>query len=577
MTPPKVFAKPLKVFVSYAHEDDAHRDTLARHLSALVKEGLIEIWHDRKITGGREWAGDIDAALGSADIVLLLISADFLDSDYCNDVELEEAMRLHDAAQARVVPVILRSCDWEHSRFARLNALPADGQPAVEAQHPDQRFSAVAKGLRKVVAELLAAPQAAGEAARGVLVEPTPTAGAAAGIAPPHVPAQPETAKDKAGDGKAAEPPKRLKLTIGKIALFGLELGPIEIPLPRLGGRVVLRGFAVLLGLALLAGVGAYAVLLHGPLSQAREAMRMAQYDSALESLDKIPTWLALWPELVAARGAAQLGVRTYQPNPDWEAIGRDLRRQRSARPDDVDLIVLEAQDRLRMNDYEQVRGLAAAAAKADPHNAEAWFLLGLVEDLSGNLERALDPYRRSVDAAPDSPQYRNNLARGYLDLGRYDDAIAEFQKIRQFPLARVEQALAHWAKGELHRAADAQREALAMLADKNQSARFYNRREWVFFLPHTGVGLGLVGKRCYASLGEAASRRLAGEPAAFPPAQCPDVPQDIRELLADNLCRFVDAPQPALAAVASELRSTLGMPKECRPRGIPPPLAVSS
>src|SRR4030095_845839 len=125
---------------------------LAKRLSALEDEGLIVVWHDRKITGGREWAGAIDDALRSADIVLLLISADFLDSDYCNDVELTEAIRRHDAAQARVVPVILRSCDWKHSRFARFNALPPDGEPVVEATHPDQRFLAVARGLRAIVA-----------------------------------------------------------------------------------------------------------------------------------------------------------------------------------------------------------------------------------------------------------------------------------------------------------------------------------------------------------------------------------------------------------------------------------------
>src|SRR5215510_5403622 len=119
---------PLNVFISYAHADEVHRKTLAKHLSALEDEGLITIWHDRKITGGRVWAGAIDDALHSADIVLLLISADFLASDYCNDVELTEAIRCHDAAQMRVVPVILRSCDWEHSPFARFNALPPDGE-----------------------------------------------------------------------------------------------------------------------------------------------------------------------------------------------------------------------------------------------------------------------------------------------------------------------------------------------------------------------------------------------------------------------------------------------------------------
>lgn len=131
---------PLKVFFSCAHADEAHRKTLAKHLSAVEDEGLIAVWHDRKLTGGREWAGAIDAALRRAEIVLLLISADFLDSDYCNDVELTEAIRRHDAAQARVVPVILRSCDWEHSRFARFNALPPDGVPVVVSARAGSGF-----------------------------------------------------------------------------------------------------------------------------------------------------------------------------------------------------------------------------------------------------------------------------------------------------------------------------------------------------------------------------------------------------------------------------------------------------
>jgi len=84
---------PLKVFLSYAHADEAHRQTLAKHLSALEDEGLITVWHDRKITAGGEWAGAIDEALRRAEIVLLLISADFLASDYCNDVELTEPLR----------------------------------------------------------------------------------------------------------------------------------------------------------------------------------------------------------------------------------------------------------------------------------------------------------------------------------------------------------------------------------------------------------------------------------------------------------------------------------------------------
>jgi hypothetical protein len=145
-------------------------------------------------------------------------------------------------------------------------------------------------------------------------------------------------------------------------------------------------------------------------------------------------------------------------------------------------------------------------------------------------------------------------------------EVLQEYRKIRQFPLARVEQALTHWAQGEMHEAADAARDALKMLGDVGLSTRFYNRRAWLFRLPNKGIRLSLPeDKRCYALLGEAASRRLAGEAAvAFLLLECNDPPQAIRELRADDLCRFVDRPQPTLSAAARSLRQGLVMPEDC-------------
>ena len=555
---------PLKVFFSYAHADEAHRKTLAKHLSALEDEGLIAVWHDRKITGGREWAGAIDDALRSADIVLLLISADFLASDYCNDVELTEAIRRHDAAQARVVPVILRSCDWEHSRFARFNALPPDGVPVVEAEHPDQRFVAVARGLRAIVAELTS-PDSATTTQNPTRSDASPATSPAPGAEAPSADAGARHAPS-AGDA-AAPAPKPRRLTIGKISLFGVELGgPFDIPLPQLGAKPLLLGLGSLVLLTVLLGGGVYVFALRSPLTQARDAMRMARYDTALDALDTVPTWLRHWPEWAALRAKAGLGARTYQSPPDWESIGKDLRRQRADRPTDADLMILEAQYWLRQENYDKARTLVEAASKEDQNNAEAWFLLGLDRDLSGDTAAAVDHYRKAVDAAPASPQYRSNLARGLLELGRFHEALQEYRKISQFPLARVEQALAHWAQGEMRQAADAERDALKMLGDAKLSSRFYNRRAWLFRLPNKGIRLSSPeDKRCYALLGEAASRRLAGEVAvAFPPSECNDPPLAIRELLADDLCRFVDRPQPTLSAAARSLRQELAMPEDC-------------
>src|SRR4030095_7001192 len=117
--------------------------------------------------------------------------------------------------------------------------------------------------------------------------------------------------------------------------------------------------------------------------------------------------------------------------------------------------IILGAEYWVRQENYDKVRSLAEAASKEDQNNAEAWFLLGLDRDLSGDTAAAVDHYRQGVGAAPESPPYRSNLARGLLELSKFQEALQEYRKIRQFPLARIEQTLAHWARGEMREAVD--------------------------------------------------------------------------------------------------------------------------
>src|SRR5208337_126274 len=123
---------PLKVFLSYSHRDEKLCERFLVYLSQLRHDGLIEAWHDRCITAGTEWAGTIDENLNSAHIVILLVSADFLASNYCYDIEMTRALERSRNGEARVVPVILRPSDWETSRFASLQALPKGGKPVVD-------------------------------------------------------------------------------------------------------------------------------------------------------------------------------------------------------------------------------------------------------------------------------------------------------------------------------------------------------------------------------------------------------------------------------------------------------------
>jgi hypothetical protein len=117
-------AKPKRIFISYSHSDARFRDELLKHLMSLKREGLVEAWHDQDIAAGMEWEKEIVEQLLGADVILLLISADFLSSDYCYGREMQTALRLHQERSASVIPVIVRDVDWQNSPFASLEAVP---------------------------------------------------------------------------------------------------------------------------------------------------------------------------------------------------------------------------------------------------------------------------------------------------------------------------------------------------------------------------------------------------------------------------------------------------------------------
>src|SRR2546425_6936853 len=99
--------KPLEIFCCYAHEDEALLNKLKTHLKPLQRQGLIDIWYDRDITAGTEREREIDSHLNTAQIILLLISPDFMASDYYYSVEMKRALGRHESGEARVIPVIL--------------------------------------------------------------------------------------------------------------------------------------------------------------------------------------------------------------------------------------------------------------------------------------------------------------------------------------------------------------------------------------------------------------------------------------------------------------------------------------
>lgn len=144
----------LEVLLCYAHHDERYLNQLKKQLTSIKREGLVTIWHDRYISAGKNWGYEIDEHLNTAQIILLLVSPDFIDSEYCYSIEMKRALERDKLGEARVISVIVRPADWQHTPLSKLQALPKDGKPITTWRNRDAAFLDVAKGLRKVVEEL---------------------------------------------------------------------------------------------------------------------------------------------------------------------------------------------------------------------------------------------------------------------------------------------------------------------------------------------------------------------------------------------------------------------------------------
>jgi hypothetical protein len=161
------------IFFSYSHKDEVFRNELEAHLALLKHEGLVEAWHDRRIVAGDLVDDAIFGQLEAADIILLLVSSDFINSPYCYSREMARAMELHHAGQARVIPVILRHCDWSRAPFGKLLAAPRDGKPVASWPDRDEALADVARQVRQAVERTGAAVKKLAKAYPAVSGRPT--------------------------------------------------------------------------------------------------------------------------------------------------------------------------------------------------------------------------------------------------------------------------------------------------------------------------------------------------------------------------------------------------------------------
>jgi tetratricopeptide (TPR) repeat protein len=144
----------VKVFYSYAHQDKKLRDKLEKHLSVLQRQGIIEGWHNGEIEAGSERDAQLKEHLNQSDIILLLISSDFIASDYCYCLEMMQALKRHERGEARVIPILLRSVHIQRLPFAFLQFLPMDGKPIEKWRYKDDAFAEVVKAISNVIEEI---------------------------------------------------------------------------------------------------------------------------------------------------------------------------------------------------------------------------------------------------------------------------------------------------------------------------------------------------------------------------------------------------------------------------------------
>jgi TIR domain len=142
---------PVRMFCSYSHEDEKLRKEFETALAPLQREGSLVSWTDHEIIAGEPWSRQILEALRSADIVVLLISPDFIASNYCYYEEMNEALRLADLGVLTVVAVLIRECLWEREPFAHFQMLPRGGSAIDSLKKRDPAWKAVVRGLEKTV------------------------------------------------------------------------------------------------------------------------------------------------------------------------------------------------------------------------------------------------------------------------------------------------------------------------------------------------------------------------------------------------------------------------------------------
>src|ERR1043165_7769696 len=139
-----------RIFISYSRANKDRRDRLVKNLGTLKAEGIISIWHDGCIEAGDLWRDELDRAMNEAEVALFLVSADFIASPFCQDVEVPRMLERHRDEGVLIIPVIVDFCDWQPiKRISQFQALPDGGKPVPSLRPQSKAWTQVVEGLRQ--------------------------------------------------------------------------------------------------------------------------------------------------------------------------------------------------------------------------------------------------------------------------------------------------------------------------------------------------------------------------------------------------------------------------------------------
>jgi tetratricopeptide (TPR) repeat protein len=447
--------RALKLFYSYAHEDEQLREKLETALALLKRQQFIESWHDRKITAGKEWAGQIDAHLAEADIVLLLISPDFMASDYCAEVELKTALERHHRRLSRVVPIWLRPTDWETSDIARLNGLPTNAQPITTWRNEDAAFTNVAQGIRKLVEEL-------------------------------------QRARPVGTDEQGAAESKENVWMLARRHWRGWFAAAVVF-------------VAVVVGLS-------YAWSRSKTLATQGEAwLDIGAYQPALLDFQLASRWNPL--NRRAKDGSLVSNIALVRN--DAVKFRQGIAALSTSMPDNPHVRLLKGDLTYHENRAGDALQDYQAAYTLRPSLSEAYFRAGVVLRNRGSRLEAKEAFQLAIQAnpaAPAIPRYSNNLAFCLAKLGRLEEALWLYGQNTHYPLSALEASRLLLERGEIKRARDFVQRAVDWLSDEKIAALPQNQGPWDFETSQEGIQLTEHrDKLCYAQIQLAATTFLLG------------------------------------------------------------------